>query len=175
MRSRCERKLALVSQKWFYFQLSLGNKNTSLGLRGATSFMRRFQVNYIMQYSQQLQEVCYDYAHFMHSDKSAGSSEVEEAVLHTAPLIPGLIFFLNHSCLPSIASFCLTEVDRVPCVINAVSDEQATSKTNVHKLTVMRRSLMIDFMYHLDWAKGHSAGKTLSLGASSLKVFLEDI
>lgn len=58
-------------------------------------------------------------------------------------------------------------------MINSVSYEQATSKTRVHKLADMRRSLMVDFMCHLDWAKGHSARKTLPLGVS-LKVFLED-
>lgn len=43
------------------------------------------------------------------------------------------------------------------CVMNAVSDELATSKTKVHTPADTRESVMFDFMCHLDWEEGYSA------------------
>lgn len=40
-------------------------------------------------------------------------------------------------------------------MINTVSDEQAASEPNIHKLADKRKSEMVDFMCLLNWAMGY--------------------
>ena len=55
----------------------------------------------------------------------------------------------------SIASFHFIEADKLHCVINTVSDEQAASEPNIRKLADKRKSEMVDFMCLLNWAMGY--------------------
>lgn len=57
------------------------------------------------------------------------------------------------SLLSFIVPFCLTEVDRLYCVMNAVNDKKFT-QPKVYKPAYIRKSVMVDFMCQLGWTKG---------------------